>query len=332
MLAIIQSINLKLPETIHTIFKSLGSPNNTILYSSGCFLFGLSRRYVYLELMISNVMLLAKLMLIFLVWFIIKLIYPNKVNRRMLIVAMTSLVYFEQPGILANLSSMLGCEGIGNGYYLVKDYNFNCYDETYRTYAYVLVLPGLIIWGVTFPFGVFWGLLSARNNLHDKKTKMMLGFFYCPYKRQYFFWEIVQIFFKMTLILLSYVILYDVKTKALSFIMVIAAFWAITHILQPYDDLDFKYFNQILEASNVFFITLIFFSLFSRDNSYSYLQSVSDIIAISLNVFFAVLMLVVLCVIFKNRIKRMARWVKLKYNKFQSKKIKIKSRILVGKK
>ena len=128
----------------------------------------------------------------------------------------------------------------------------------------------------------------------------------------------------MTLILLSYVILYDVKTKALSFIMVIAAFWAITHILQPYDDLDFKYFNQILEASNFFFIALIFFSLYSRDNSYSYLQSVSDIIVISLNVFFAVLMLVVLCVIFKNRIKRMARWVKLKYNKFQSKKIKNK--------
>ena len=322
VLAIIQSINLRLPEIIQTVFKSLGSPNNTILYSSGCFLFGLSKRYIYLELIISNVMLVSKLVLIFLIWFIARLIHPNTVNRRMLIVAFTSLVYFEQPGILANLSSMLGCETIGNNSYLVKDYNFICDDETYKTYSYILVMPGLIIWGLIFPLMVLGLLINSRKTLHDKKTKMMLGFFYCPYKRQYYFWEIVQIFFKMTLILLSYVILYDVKTKGLSFILVIAVFWAISHVLEPYDDFYFKYFNQILEASNIFFISLLFFSLYSRDNSYEFLQTSADIIVISLNAFFAILMIVVLCVIFKNRVKRIIRWMKLKYHIFRSKQKK----------
>ncbi len=66
-----------------------------------------------------------------------------------------------------------------------------------------VALPCLLAWGIGIPAGVWVLMTRDKERLDTVAVKEKFGFLYNGYKRRSFFWEIVIMYRKITMIAIS---------------------------------------------------------------------------------------------------------------------------------
>lgn len=81
-----------------------------------------------------------------------------------------------------------------------------CYNGPHYFWAYGVALPGIIVWGIGIPVFAYVLLRSVRHRLKKLEVKEMYGFLYNGYKREFYYWEVVIMFRKIAMVVISVIL------------------------------------------------------------------------------------------------------------------------------
>lgn len=73
-------------------------------------------------------------------------------------------------------------------------------------WSFGIALPSLVVWGLGIPLFAFLMMSSVKKTLNKVETKEKLGFLYNGYKREFFYWEVVIMYRKIMMVIISVVI------------------------------------------------------------------------------------------------------------------------------
>ena len=127
-------------------------------------------------------------------------------------------------------------------------------------YSLSLAAPSLIIWGFGIPLYT-WVILSRHKEDIDMiETREKYGFLYNGYKKNYYFWESVNMYRKIAVIFVSvFLKLAGVITQALVIFLVLIIFLILNIKLKPFT---FQALNDMEMMSLITCMLTIYWGLF----------------------------------------------------------------------
>jgi hypothetical protein len=98
-----------------------------------------------------------------------------------------------------------------------------------------VAIPGIVVWGLGIPFFGFILLTRVKNKLDTLEVREKLGFLYRGYKNQFYYFEIVIMYRKITLIFIAvFISAYGVIAQALIVFMVLIVFVIVSAKKKPF--------------------------------------------------------------------------------------------------
>ena len=123
-----------------------------------------------------------------------------------------------------------------------------------------IAVPSLIIWGFGIPLFAWIVLARNRDDLDLTETREKYGFLYNGYKKNYYFWESVNMYRKITIIFISvFLKLAGVITQALVVFLVLITFLVLNMKLMPFS---FQALNDMEMLSILTWMLTIYWGLF----------------------------------------------------------------------
>ena len=90
------------------------------------------------------------------------------------------------------------CTLVGDTYYLMEDYSLQCYDSAWTGMA-IFSCFVIVVFSFGCPAAFAATLYRRRRHLYDKDTYRLLGMLYSPYKKKCYYFESVNMCFKLAL-------------------------------------------------------------------------------------------------------------------------------------
>ena len=125
----------------------------------------------------------------------------------------------------------------------MDDLEVQCWNDTHIRYSIIIAVPSLFIWGLGIPIFANIVLYKHRKELDVLEIREKYGFLYNGYKKKYFYWESVNMYRKIIIILISvFLKLFGVITQALVVFLVLIVFLFLNIKLLPFT---FKSLNDM---------------------------------------------------------------------------------------
>eukprot|EP00347_Sterkiella_histriomuscorum_P022241 403331176 len=226
MVSAISSIDFNWPKEIEDLQSGQSSVSNfsDSLFSFDCFLQQSGNPddsdTLYLQKLIFFA-LMPLILAIFSVafWVILGLIKRNVTQiRDKLISTMVILLFLVHPTIAKILFQAFNCIEVDGINRLKSNIDMVCYKDQHMIYLFVVVIPGIIIWVIGIPLASLVMLLRNREKImrvgkYDELSqsdkyqiihlKMKYGFFFNGYKLGTFFWEVIILYRKISIVMVS---------------------------------------------------------------------------------------------------------------------------------
>jgi hypothetical protein len=115
---------------------------------------------------------------------------------------LTVLIFFY-PSVTQMTLSLFNCVTVEEVTYLTRDMRVECYKGRHLFWVLVNGVPMLIIWVIGMPLFGFLMLLKNRKTLRNPSTLAKYRLLYVGLKAQYFYWEFMNIFRKVGLLIIN---------------------------------------------------------------------------------------------------------------------------------
>ena len=327
IISTLTSLEIKTPEGLE-IIDGIGNPLERFLYSFDCFIVSIIVKIniVYLRLIIGIIfpfVLFFSFAIVFLMFqYVIK---KDKKKNFVLYSVMLFLFIYIQPNLIEKMLAILSCRKISNNLYMKADTANLCYSAQHIFYIIVLVSPAAIILGFLFPICLYLFLFKRRKKLNMNYYLKRFGFLYNEYKPKYFYWELVKIYFKLSIFFsLNY---YDsyIKVKACLILIFLSGYFFALNKCKPYktDSL-----IEIDKMSIIFSFFTILIGMIAFQAEYKSLPYICFIVIGLINFFFLQFMI-------RKIINTLSETLEIKIEKFKAvivKKIPFLKKILKVKK
>ncbi|CEL95720.1 unnamed protein product [Vitrella brassicaformis CCMP3155] len=152
-------------------------------------------------------------------------------------------IFLLWPEVTERMLSLVEC-----GFYPMKGYRDDemrlmqnldviCGSELYYQWIW-LAFTGLLFWSAGGIFAVWVILYLNRKRLNVPKVRSVLGFLYNGYemKEPLYYWELVQMFRKLLVLIVTFVPIPDVRARLILYGMVATAALALHVSFGPYDN------------------------------------------------------------------------------------------------
>jgi len=203
------------------------------------------------------------------------------------------IVYLD---ILSVCLETFSCRNIGYGnineYRLIKDYSVQCWNENHKGWAYGLVVPFLVLFGLGFPISILYVLIQKKKKKKLNRQDLMLryGYFYLSYERKYFYWDFVILIRKILLSSMS-IFLLVIFTGILSYIvtimmLILLVFLYLQIECRPYLKKELKSVNNLEKCSLISLSGTMFVLIFGCDTQFSHASGFFLFLAVFFNSFF----------------------------------------------
>ena len=283
IISIVSSFNGALA-TYFSFIGGSGVSTQSLFVPEGCIILHLGST----TLEVGYWSLIAKLITPFGQWLVLFLTYLIFFRRfkmdtaawlRVLLMGVTFyLITF--PSICEALLQFLFCQQLDpmdSATYLSFDPNISCDSSDYAWFTRLLVIPLLIIWGLVLPLLFYFSIRYKRK--HVRGIRLVFGQLVNLYKEDRYYWGIVTLILKVLLLLVKNLLSADVKTRALSTIIILYAYKWFMDYNQPYVH---PQVYRGVQLSLYAFIATVFFSFYFENNS-PVLQTLSLIAIIFIN-------------------------------------------------
>jgi hypothetical protein len=148
--------------------------------------------------------------------------------------------------VISSAVQPFNCFRQTNGsYFLSKSPSEQCFaGEWMKNLPAAVIL--LVFYGLALP-GLLAGFFFVnKDNIDSGKFKIRFGMLIIPYKRQYFYWELVVIFKRALFVTVNdFLSLQSYLAKFVSTILVLFFFLWLDSLVQPYSTEDYNLLNQV---------------------------------------------------------------------------------------
>lgn len=118
----------------------------------------------------------------------------------------------------------------------------------------------MVVWGLGIPFFAFLLLTGIRKQLDKIESREKLGFLYRGYRKDYYFWEIIIMYRKITLICISvFISSYGIIAQALIVFIILVSFLFFNMKREPFQT---RVLNDLETLSLVTSMVTIYCGLF----------------------------------------------------------------------
>ncbi|EAS02473.2 transmembrane protein, putative (macronuclear) [Tetrahymena thermophila SB210] len=213
ILSCIMSFNITIPHFFNVSLNLFGDPIQLTATSFDC-LVKMSEQYpVWLNRIVTQIISMVAIYFLINLSLILITVQQSKDKKKAIakipnILTMTFIfVYiFYQPSLSKMLIQGIFCIKVGSKYYLISDYNQQCYTYHHNLYTFAITIPLIIFWCFLIPIYIFFKLKSFQQidqhqNIKGEKIDNLLiyGILYDGYKTKFLYWEIFKIFHKFIL-------------------------------------------------------------------------------------------------------------------------------------
>ena len=207
------SFNLTFPRSIQSFFdtvKTVGESAKVFL-SLDCFItdFGMVQATdttEYFKALITALLPLFFLLLTVIFWFIMKFILRHnwKKMRNNMVLTMVICMFMVHPTITGMAAGLFNCYEIDEGEtWLYKELSLKCWNNEHKMWALGLGIPMLIAWVAGLPFVGFLLVRHNKAKLDDQDVIFKYRFLYQGYKTTSYYWEFINIFRKVAMVLIN---------------------------------------------------------------------------------------------------------------------------------
>lgn len=128
-----------------------------------------------------------------------KRIYRTKVLQIILF-----LMFLVYPTVSQQALSFFDCREIEGIWYLNSDMSLNCFDEVWWSH-FLSVIFIVVLYPIGIPLILFLLLFHNRRELNQARTQARIGILYLNYDRNRWFWEVLDMLYKLCMINLIFV-------------------------------------------------------------------------------------------------------------------------------
>jgi hypothetical protein len=179
----------------------------------------------------------------------------------------TSLVvglFLIYPSLVTNILSMLSCIKVGDEYYISSNMEIKCNTTKHKIYSIFSYLF-MSIYGLGIPLLAFLLIYKYRNrlyvseiNTHENEASS-LSFLFLGYRESYYFWEIIILFRKLGIIMIS-VFLKECSRYQMNCACFLIQFSLIIHLYyKPYDT--FSNYGKVCNKLEILSLIALTFTL-----------------------------------------------------------------------
>jgi hypothetical protein len=263
-------LRLEWPSFVYELFSiqsSAGTLSNQFL-NVDCYLGDSSNDDAYKDLYFDKIKIIALIPVIFSLaatafWTVHFSVRRDKgVFRRQWVATLVVLFFLIHPNILRSNFSYFSCTEIQSGeFWLNENLDIRCFDSKHNSFALVVVLPVLVIWGLLVPILVLLYLVRNRRELSEINMKLRFGFLYNGFKQSKFYWEFVIMFRK---ILIICIVVFSgnqsIPIQALTLVLLLLNFLVLQYLTRPYanTELNQMEFRSVFVASVTIFCGLYY--------------------------------------------------------------------------
>lgn len=279
--------SLIMPDMISNIlyFSKASSPNLTEVISLECGLKNLKlniRQQVLKMVMIWTspliILIISSLYLAFYLKNKKKKIVIENIHDRLRIwfAIFITVIMILYPDCMKICFEAFNCINVGFSsfpqYQLAADYSMTCWKGEHMSLIYGAATPFLLLFGIGFPLFVLINLIShwKGNSLNNKAELLKYGYFYFGYDKQFFFWDMVILLRKISILLIDVFFLTKfnqelVNQPVLAIFLVLFISLYIQLIYQPYRKDKLNLINSLENKSLIALVGTVYVGLLNKE-------------------------------------------------------------------
>ena len=221
------------------------------------------------KILFSLIFLFAKMIIVCLVYLVKWNFALVQKRRARLIVVGLSFFILEQPDIVQLLMSYLSCVKLNpnsDQTYVYRNEFFECGTRDYNFFSYFLVIPISIYFTFFLTAFLTYNLWKKRKELNHEFTRVTLGVLYNEFNPETYYWGMLIIAMKVTLIFINNIFRTNVKTKSFVLLGVLTLYNLYLQKKRPYYDPDMFKAEKFTVAAYI--LTVFSSALFIDNDTY----------------------------------------------------------------
>ncbi|KAL4505640.1 hypothetical protein ABPG73_004525 [Tetrahymena malaccensis] len=202
-------------------------PNKKALFSLDCSLIDFYKsqelNYIFVKVLLSQLTIIAYIIIFFLFYLIQKIYNKQKIQIIDVFSGINFIYLANQPSVVQQVIGSAVCQETTEIAFVKTFSSVNCDDKFYE-YRNKILFPILIIWTILIPLFLLNCLNKVKYNLNKLHNLKLFGVYYFDFKQNYYFWELIKISLKSTIVIINNSYIDDqnpLKASILCFILLV---------------------------------------------------------------------------------------------------------------
>jgi hypothetical protein len=234
----------------------------------------------YIELIAIFCLPAIVIFISFIVWMLISMYHHSmKYMKEEFVSTIVIVLTFLHPNLVKYLFSTLSCKELDPGEYWVRgNYDIRCWDDNHISHILMVVLPGILIWGIIAPGICLAVLIHNRRNLRSLQVRLRLGFLFNGYNNKYYYWEFLIMYRKILIIFCStFLTSISISLQALTVSILLTVSLYMHLNMNPFRSSEM---NEMEKRSNLVAIVTIYCGLYYMTTDLNYESSILFLVLI----------------------------------------------------
>eukprot|EP00347_Sterkiella_histriomuscorum_P016375 403353429 len=194
-------------------------------------------RVFFVKLVLIAFLPLAMSVICVITWYIIKIALQGKkidiLNRS--VSSIVIVLFLIHPSVILYMFYNFKCKDIDGEMRIRNDLEIECWSDQHKYYSFYFAIPSIIVWGLGIPLAAFVILFYRRKALDTFEIRQRYGFLYRGFKQSFYYWEIVNMYRKISILFVSvFISSFGVIAQALAVFAILIIFLMINLQKQPY--------------------------------------------------------------------------------------------------
>ncbi|KAL4505600.1 hypothetical protein ABPG73_004485 [Tetrahymena malaccensis] len=233
-----------------SFLSPVSDPNKQALFSLDCsfidFYKLIDLNYVFVKVLLGQATIISYIFLFMILYIAYKAILKQKIILIDIFSGINFIYMTNQPSVVQQIMGSASCIDL-YGMNFVKSFSsVNC-DDQYNLNRIKILYPLLALWTILIPLFLLFKLRKIKNNLKRLNNLKIFGIFYFEYKEQFYFWEIVKIFLKSSIVVVNNQFLDEENSLKSSILCILLLIYSISiGQFQPNSNLTLNHMEQLV--------------------------------------------------------------------------------------
>ncbi|KAL4467994.1 hypothetical protein ABPG72_015864 [Tetrahymena utriculariae] len=303
LISIITNMNIPLPRIIGTFITIFGSPSQLSQNNMDCLYIQITKfiglPFLYAKFVLGQIQLGIICLMFFGLYRIYCLFMKRRFHFYHLITGLILIYYQNFSGIVQQLLGSVSCRQIGYKSYVLDYAQYECNTEHY-TRSLIILFPPLLVWAIVIPLLLLYFLAKNQFNLHKLKQLTLVGFLYEGYKKNMYFWEIIQIAKNLSI---AFFLKFYGDFNPLKYILCAITILVYSLLLQNFKPLSSQRLNNLNVTSSNYSVLIIMLGLIAQEFQNIIISIFCLLLILVLNLFLGVQVLNIILKEYLTKIK-----------------------------